>query len=373
MVAPFTSHEKHEVIYYANKPKVVKREFHYYGVRQKPPYVSTAFSGRLNFSHIGTGAASESGEFINSAKDEARTVATNKAYGRLVGQLGQTSQLGSSLTSELDQTRHMLTDTVVQLYKSARAMKQGKLVEAARHLGIAPPTERIREVITTRRHKGKRKRVRVKRSYIVMPSGREVAKSTANKWLWWSYGASPLMQDAHNSIDVLCRDLPWNRIKGSGSHVARRTRSGDVNVRVTVETKCSVSMSLMVRVSNPNTFLMTQLGLTNPAQWLLEGIPFSFVVDWFSNLSQIVNSLTDFVGLETTDPVTGMVLANKYEYIYLKPQDAQWSTGKTMIEFSRALSIRQPKLHFAYERFYWQRGANAISLLVGMLGSTPRR
>lgn len=107
------------------------------------------------------------------------------------------------------------------------------------------------------------------------------------------------------------------------------------------------------------------MGLINPVQWMNEAIPFSFVVDWFSNLSQIISQMTDFVGLDVLDPCTVCVAVGTEERVPL--QTTTWPYKKEQTQFERTLSIPTAKLVFAYERFEWRRGLNAISLLVGFL------
>jgi hypothetical protein len=167
----------------------------------------------------------------------------------------------------------------------------------------------------------------------------------------------PLVGDIYNGMDVLTREVPWTRIKASGS-----ASSTSTNGSSSLSTKTSVRLQVNVRVANPNLWLANQLGLINPVQWINEGIPFSFVIDWFSNLSQIIMQMTDLVGLEIERPVnTSKSVATRSVYdSYLGASSNQ----RTII--LRGSTIPTAKLRFAYERFQWQRGANAISLLVGL-------
>lgn len=368
MVAPFTPYVK-TILRMGPHPVYERQEVKFSldanGVRQKPPFVNTAYSCRITTDGWGNNTVTD------SVRDVSGVIATNAARARLVAQLGDTSSLGATMTAERRETFGMLLSGVATVFQSARALKRGDVVSAARFLGVAPPTIRV---ITNRYTRDSKKsirkrgrRVTTSREVLVLPNGRQVAHNMAGKWLWFSYGVQPLTSDIYNACDVLQRPIPYERIKGSGTgeQSVRRTSSFGANVIYTRDyCRTMVKMSVNVRVNNPNLFLANQLGLTNPLQWVNEAIMFSFVIDWFSNLSQVISQMTDFVGLETSDPVTSTwskqttVIANSIPAYTL-------TSGRE--DFSRQLLIPPAKLRFAYERFQWQRGANAISLLVGFL------
>lgn len=228
-------------------------------------------------------------------------------------------------------------------------------------------------MVTRRKVGGGRYRKKlVTRQHWVMPSGKYVAKSLANKWLWFSYGIKPLVSDIANGMDVLTRPAPYSaQVKKSGRSVRIIDRTTDWGLRALFKSNVTIKISARVSVSNPNLWLANQLGLVNPVQAFNEGIPFSFVIDWFSNLSQVIMQMTDFVGLEIAEPLT----VSKYEHSTTYTE-TWYPTApiKTCLEegYNRKLEIPRAKLVFAYERFEWQRGANAVSLLVGLLKTVQR-
>lgn len=129
-------------------------------------------------------------------------------------------------------------------------------------------------------------------------------------------------------------------------------------------------MQSWVKVTNHDLWLANQLGLVNPLQFVNEAIPFSFVVDWASNWSSVINSLTDFVGLSLTQSSTSSKIALTERYVTFNnppynPNYGEYS--RDFLLFSRDAGITKPTFQFRYERFSWQRALNAISLLVGFL------
>lgn len=367
MVAPFTPYVKTRNINWPNGRS--KLDFYATGTKQKPPYVNTAYSATVTWSET-TNRAWGNNTYSDSVRVGSMETATNVARKRLVDKLGDSSSLGATLTAERRETYGMLKGAVVSVFQAARAVRKGELVKAARIMGIAPPVERVEVRKRTRRGRGKL--VKIRRTYLTLPTGREVAKSAANKWLWWSYGVKPLMGDAYNAVDVLQREQPWTRVEGTGTAVKTTVDNSSTFVSVTHTCKSRVRASVDVRVKNPNLWLANQLGLVNPIQMINEAVMFSFVVDWFSNLSQVISQMTDFVGLETSDPLTSSASLQSRSFVN-KPGQAYYRELNWRRDLKRDLSMPVAKLKFAYERFEWQRGANAISLLVQFLKSEKRR
>lgn len=364
MVAPFKPYSKYVNVLAdgGGGSKYPVYTVSFTGSSQKKPFLNTAYSGVVNATIRGVVANNVSSGLTASLWEQVRVEATNLAYSRLVSGIGDTSQIGSTMTAERKATFGTLVSAVTTMLGAAKAVKQGKLISAARILGIAPP-ERI--VLKRVRRKRGRKFTYKPTKVLSLPNGRQIADSISNRWLWWSYGVKPLVQDSYNALDVLQRPIPWKKIEGSAKAKVKyfdpRSFGG-----YTYTVECKIKSSMNIRVRNPNLFLANQLGLTNPLQWINEGIPFSFVADWFSNLSQVISSLTDFVGLEVTDPVTAS--KSTMNVVFFDKRPPSYSTEFEMRRFSRTLStLAPPRLKFKYERFYWQRGANAVSLLVQLL------
>ena len=301
----------------------------------------------------------------------------NKARKSLVSQLGATSQVGATLTAEFRETRALAVDIALRAYRAAKAVRRLDLYAAASELGIKPPSTRVRTrqgVAKDRR--GRRKTVYRRQEVIKLPSGREVLKNAAGAWLWYSYGVKPLMEDAYNCADILQRPIPFGRIRATGT--SERTSSvwnyyRDFRTDMTLKVK--VSLVCEASVSNPNLYLATQMGLTNPLQWANEAVPFSFVADWFSNWSDVMNSITELDGVSIGNLVTTVTYRQTEAGIGFDKSNVGGSYSKEQEHVERVVggSLPSTTLRFGYERFSWQRGANAISLLVGLLPTGSKR
>lgn len=327
---------------------------------QKPPYdLRLSCRNWHAWAKIG---ASYSWSFTESS-DPNKIGCSNQARERLIAQFGDRSQLGASIAAEWRSSASMVGQRALQLFRFSRAVKRGHLFDAAAILNI--PGKKAREIQRRAARKG----------YITKVSGSKVTvKDFGSLWLEYSYGWAPAVDDIYNATQVLERDYPVSVMK-AGSHRLTSSRYAEkewygiyYNDAVWDST---VKIITGIKVNNPNLYMSNQLGLTNPATWVLEGIPFSFVIDWFSNLSQWVSQLTDFLGLDLVDPQTVHFVryTEKRTYVDLSgwngPSRTESHKGFTVL--TRSPGVPSVKLTWGYEVPNWKRGLNAVSLLTQFL------
>lgn len=213
-----------------------------------------------------------------------KTVVTNKLYAKLVDQLtGPKSEL---LTASVEwrTSLDMITKRALQLKDSYLAVRQFKFKKAAQLLGISVP-KRVRNI--TRR--------------------RAVVQKLSPTSLWLEYwmGWAPMVGDIGNAINVLEKSpIYFEKFSvGVGENsvvtvIKDYDDRGMVSKHRYVNTKkLRLSAYGRVTVTNHNYLLATRLGFINPALTLWQVVPFSFVIDWFANVGQVLSSLTDFAGL----------------------------------------------------------------------------
>lgn len=302
----------------------------------------------------------------------------NKLLGKFQNELGDSSSFGATLTAERKETFLMLTSTVLRLAKAARHINRFDFASAAKILGLPYKERTVKRKVRVGRHvshgRSRPGRIIIKRSRVFkLPSGREVLKTSANGWLLWSYGVKPLAQDIKNGLDILERPLlleekvrvgsrsgPYRSIEkwggpGTGYYLTITENSGAV----------SGSCGALVSVSNPNAYLSNKMGLANPFQWVVEGIPGSFIVDWFSNLSQVIGQYNWDYGYDISSRWMSIRIDGTYDFFTASPWGGSYKNSG--VEFERKLTLPSVTLLFEYERFEWQRSLNAISLLLGFL------
>lgn len=374
VLQPLKKRERKRMVYREGtsvpwQSQVIGQYLRYVHYNQTPPFVNSPLLLEVN--ETLTGDVDSSSWAMSPDQSSANVSATNKARERFVGKLGDASQLGSTLTSERKATWGTIVDGVTNSLLAARAVKKGDLVKAATILGVMPPKRSVKVVVKRKKlRKGRYIKRTVRRETLTLPTGRQVAHSAANNWLWYSYAIQPLVSDIYNASEVFGREIPSVSIKASATAHAVLRPAGIYNPGETYTFESSVRISARVRVANSDLWAANQLGLINPVQMVNEGIPFSFVIDWFSNLSPWIMQTTDLLGLEILEPLT----VSKHTVVHTQVPyrdpwgnfvTQNWSRKRTF--YKRELSIPSVKLRFAYERFSLQRGLNAVSLLVGFL------
>lgn len=136
-------------------------------------------------------------------------------------------------------------------------------------------------------------------------------RTIAGTFLEYHFGWEPLIKDIGGAIDVLQGGIPPSAVHGRGSeriwyldNTHTGTPPNDVFETRRTEAKLTCKISTLVRVSDPNLWLANQLGFINPAAIAWDLVPFSFVVDWFVNVNEFLNSYTDMWGLSFDMPCT---------------------------------------------------------------------
>lgn len=267
-------------------------------------------------------------------------LADNIARQRFVDKLGDKSSFAATLIAERKDSVQMIATRAGQLLKFARDIKKGR-----NPFGTKGP---------------------------MRSTGRQTSKYFGGLWLEYSYGWSPLVSDIYNGMDVIQRPPPDFRVKASGHRSKSsfsRTGSWEQDLQ-TSEWSCGTTIRARIVVDNPNLWLANQLGIINPAAVVWEAIPFSFVVDWFSNASQFLNQCTDFAGLQLRDATTSRLVS--YEVMISQWWGSYLARNSKETYFVREIGIPPVRLVFEYERVQWLRAANAIALLTQFLSDNEK-
>jgi hypothetical protein len=277
----------------------------------------------------------------------AQIVFRNKAYEKFRASVYEQSQWANNLI-EARKTLDTGINAVKNLITFTRKVRRFDFIGAAKSLGITKPRG------VSRRQK------------------------FSDNWLAYHFGVEPLVQDIHAGIQALCRDFKPFPAKGRAKGVytwVEQTGSLTQGNRKVTSIDFYAQMGGMCRIVNPNISLAEELGLINPASVVWEAVPFSFVVDWFTNVGQVLASASDFVGKELTKTYTtayqvncrhtrswGVVPGNLGP-----PQDGPWSTVWQVRScyMRRTQGITGPTLVLKpFKGFSVTRGATAVALLL---------
>jgi hypothetical protein len=205
--------------------------------------------------------------------------------------------------------------------------------------------------------------------------------------LEFEYGLRPLCSDIKNSLTALTEtEFEVTKIRGRASErfVYLSTLAGGFGSnpkysyyqRKRAEATLTITCRAKVRITNPNLFLASQLGLIDLAlPWKL--IPFSFIVDWLVNVEQVASAYTAWLGVELHDPHYTEFIRGMYHDFYW--QNAVYSTGlseglntvkeKEQVECNRVMGLPGPVLQVKpFRGFGIERGAQAIALVLSVFG-----
>lgn len=201
----------------------------------------------------------------------------NRAYGKFRdAAYGSNSQLGVFF-AEWKQSFGMVSQRALGLATAARHLTNGRFRQALNALSVSPKRKHRNKVSNT-------------------------ANEASGLWLEYWFGWSPSISDIYNSLEETVTPLPVGYFEGGATSRDVRIAYGGWKEKYTYQRAIRHKVGGTVRVTNPNLFLFNQLGLVNPASIAWELIPFSFLVDWVSDVGSYVESFTDFVGVEVQAP-----------------------------------------------------------------------
>lgn len=242
----------------------------------------------------------------------------------------------------------MIADRSIQLFQAYKAVRRGNLVRAANILGI--PKNAARQAS---------KRVR----------GRQIPGKVSTKhyasalWLELHFGWSPLMGDIHDAFATVESPPPKaGYIYGFGNQSYRKTNSAPWDyLKYNFTGTISVKYAVRVEVTNPNLHLASKMGLINPLSIAWELAPFSFVIDWFTNVGQILDSVTDFVGLDIISGYSNTQVSSSGSM-----RSVYGSQSMRLFSFSRErlTSFPTPKIAYRNPLGGPARAATQVALLV---------
>lgn len=203
------------------------------------------------------------------------------------GALDQSVDLATFI-AELDKTGSLLADSASRIANAAGMVRKGQFTRAARALKIQKP------------------------------KGAERSKSFANNMLEYQYGWMPIVTDMAGALKHLARMGRDLTVKAK-SRFTSTVPLSDLR-QVQLESQAAFQHRFLVTWRANSTWVrheqvqllfwlnsgfwdqMNRLGFLNPGQIAYQTIPGSFLLDWFSNLGDLISSLS--LGL-TLDYATG--------------------------------------------------------------------
>lgn len=323
-----------------------------YRVNQPKPYVNPLPTISMSWTAYSVGSTSTqmpSGGFqaiLMNYYDDVTSRALNRALRGLNGKFSNLSNIALTLL-ERKQSIAMIAKRSSQLLKAARQIRKFDFRGAAKTFGITLP-----------------KRVSRKRQF-------------ADNWLEYHFGWSPLIGDIGGAVKVLQGQPPSEYVRATGTY-SGSSRSWNQFVDYPTPSRAfehtfSATATVGCRIVqvNPDLALANALGFTDPATLAWESVPFSFVVDWFANVSDFLSQMSAMIGY-TVDRAYNKIF---FAASGTETQFAWSSSGKSSFtdigrgwRFERAVGIPSVSLELKpFNGFSPTRGLTAISLLLQFL------
>jgi hypothetical protein len=300
---------------------------------------------------VGLSTCSDTGRWNN-----LNNLVSNRAAAKFVSEAQAVAQasLGETL-GEWSQSLSMLTHRLKQLEEAAHYLRRDVgitgLHRAGRALGLSKDK--------------------------IGRNTSERLKTFGDWWLELHLGWAPLMSDIYACMQAFERDPNPRRVQATASardHYEVVSAFTNSITTTKVDYRVGYCVRADVKVTNPNIALLAQLGLVNPASVAWNLAPYSFVVDWFVNISELIGMYDGLLGCGhyntsyTTLRNGQGVKENINRLNSLKPWELNTLINSRGTTMTRTLGL--PPVHLTYPtspRFSWQRGATAISLLLQLL------
>lgn len=309
-------------------------------------------------------SASSSIQTASQMKTVAFDRALSMAYAKFRSSVGEQAQLGVAV-AEIKQAHNMIASRVSQVLKFAKHLRAFEIPAALSTLGIS-----IRKTRKTKYWTRTKVLTSNGEKELTFKTG---AQNFGNNFLEVHFGWEPLLGDIGDAMKVLSRRIRQED-HGTCSARASSTFNQDINWPPGYLSRGSryvftsrVQLKAEVFVTNPNLYLANRAGFINPLSVAWELVPFSFVVDWFSNVGQVLGAWTDWVGLDLKNPAQTHFVTS-VENDYTEDAGLRWHGQWRRVAVSRTLGIQTPNLVLTAPK--WPsatRGLTAVALLTQFL------
>lgn len=207
-------------------------------------------------------------------------------------------------------------------------------------------------------------------------------KQLASTVLEGFFGWAPLVLDIQASLATMTQPIPDGWLSGRAKEpilkVTKYTTGTGLNtvdqVRLMRGT-AHCTLNGRVSITNPNLYLANRLGLLALPGVAWDLVPWSFVVNMFTNCAQLVGSVTDFLGIGTANMnFTQTSLVTVSDHWTYRNRYGYSHSETTHCKKSRAMEsgVPAPSFKLRAPQFNLGLGAIALSLAVQKIDSIDR-
>ena len=296
----------------------------------------------------------------------------NKALKRFSDALSKQSQLGSAF-AEWRQSSDMICKRATQLLAFSSSLRRLDFRGAARALNLVYEKRTKNHYLRTSDGRVFKTKLDDTRKFTY----RERARQLGNNWLEYWMGWAPLVGDIYNACQFFSEPLKAYRVSVSASASARDARTYDYDFYTSDSYDCRCTtrcrITAYVGIENPNLYALNRLGLLNPATIVWQVTPFSWLVGWFINVEQYLDSISMPAGLDLVRTSTSYKQESTCVFKrYVKPNNrwgappgVDWTCYSDAKSFWRECGIPSVQLRISRpDRLSVTRAATLISLLI---------
>jgi len=221
-----------------------------------------------------------------------------KAVQRLREELSLAKTNTTVAMAEAGKTASHVAKTATRLYNAFRALRRLHFGDFTESLGLTASATQKRRFL--------KRRGRVINADKAMQQQR-ITEFAAETWLEYTYAWRPLLKDVYDHCEALASaavktDYVFRRARGSAKTTRTFVFEGqdsnncfDWKVRQDTVRRASIEVSYQLPLSGISN--VQALGVSNPLEVAWEIVPFSFVVDWFLPVGDLIRSFSAYNGL----------------------------------------------------------------------------
>lgn len=129
-------------------------------------------------------------------------------------------------------------------------------------------------------------------------------KALANRWLMYQYGIIPTILEVNGLCELMNSRLDEGLYIGSKKTFTETNNYSDSDGKISSTETYKITG--YARVDSTSLRGLAQTGISNPAAYYWETVPYSFVADWFVGIGDYLSTLDALVGLDgLTYQITG--------------------------------------------------------------------
>ena len=176
----------------------------------------------------------------------------------------------------------------------------------------------VRRLVTIARAIKRRDPRIVRRVLRRKPSAKDVIRTPAGLWLEYHFAIVPTIMDIHHALGIFSFDFPVDKFSFTGGADAAYTDydRGEYAWYQHWEQTCRVKIGGEIYALDPNVSLASRLGFGQPLSVAWEMTPFSWFVDYFVNVGDLLTNL------EPRFP--GVKVRNQYTSTFEKAYGTFW-------------------------------------------------